>query len=601
MDTSDAVVFFDLGDTLGTPVLSPPPVHLIGFQPFDGAVQVLDLLRGRGTRLGIVSGTGQDDGTAVDAVLHAVGLRDRFENALRIYSRDVGLRKDSPEIFRLAAGRAAVAPERCLYCGEDASERGFARQAGWRTAPHPLLVGDVLAGAGLRYLRITVPAGGGDWRAVLSRVGVVALHVAEAVVYAIGTERAAAGLTDLGFAVQPLGEVDAPQDTDLYLFRDDATAAGRFGIADDEQGLIVALPAGQSPDDHHAADARHGHHVRLLPDPSLLAPADRPRGRTGRPRGPAALTEAPAPAAEAFAALTGEAIADRVRRYCEEPIGSRHVAHPGNRRAVDEVATELAGLAAGRLTVRLLPFTHGGRTLFNVEATLPGRSDAAVLVTAHLDATAMSSLPYRPDLDAAPGADDDGSGLAAVLAVAERLAVLLPEPPVHTLRFVLFNAEEQGLIGSAVYARQQRAAGADILAVLQLDMIGFNRSDPRSWELHAGHRADPDVEATSLRLAAELHDLTALVSPKLSPPQIYHSGLSGGDPADGRSDHSSFQSRGYPACLASEDFFAGPTGTVPEPNPDYHRRTDTFVDPEFAADIARVVAAAAFVHATAAR
>lgn len=128
-------------------------------------------------------------------------------------------------------------------------------------------------------------------------------------------------------------------------------------------------------------------------------------------------------------------------------------------------------------------------------------------------------------------------------------------------------------------------------------MVGFNRADPRSWELHAGHRADPEVEAASLRLAAELHDLAAPVSPKLSPPQIFHSDLPGGDPADGRSDHSSFHLRGYPACLASEDFFAGPDGTGSEPNPDYHRRTDTFVDPEFAADIARVVAAAAFRRA----
>ncbi|GIE99565.1 M20/M25/M40 family metallo-hydrolase [Paractinoplanes rishiriensis] len=587
MDTADSVVFFDLGDTLGTPVLSPPPVHLVGFQPFGFAVEVLDELRGR--RLGIISNTGQDDGTAVDAVLHAVGLRDRFETALRIYSRDVGLRKDSPEIFQLAAGRAAVAAERCVFCGEDASERGFARQAGWRTAPHPLLVEDVLAGAVLRYLRITVAS---DWPAVLRRLRVVPLHVTAETVYAMAAERAVTELTGLGFAVQPLGEVDAPQHTDLYLFRDDATAAGRFGVADDEAGLIVALPAGQSPDDYHAAASRHGHHVRLLPDPSLLAPA------AHRPPAAAALTETTAPDPKAFADLTGETIADRVRRYCTEPIGSRHVAHPGNRRAVDEIATEFAGLAGGRLTVRLLPFTHGGRTLFNVEATLPGESEAAVLVTAHLDATAMSSQPYRPERDPAPGADDDGSGLAAVLAIAERLAALLPEPPVHTLRFVLFNAEEQGLVGSGAYARQQRAAGADIRAVLQLDMIGFNRSGPRSWELHAGHRTDPGVESASRQLAGELHHLTALMAPELEPPQIYHSDLPGGDPADGRSDHSSFQLRGYPACLASEDFFAGPAGTDPEPNPDYHRSTDTFVDPEYAADIARVVAAAAFLRAT---
>jgi FMN phosphatase YigB (HAD superfamily) len=136
--TAIGVVFFDLGDTLGTPVLSPPPVHLAGFEPFAFAAQVLTDLGGAlALRLGVISNTGDDDGPAVDAILATAGLLDFFGAGLRIYSRDVGLRKDSPAIFRLAADRAAVMPSECMFVGENPDERAFARAAGMATAPTP--------------------------------------------------------------------------------------------------------------------------------------------------------------------------------------------------------------------------------------------------------------------------------------------------------------------------------------------------------------------------------------------------------------------------------------------------------------------------------
>jgi bacterial leucyl aminopeptidase len=87
------------------------------------------------------------------------------------------------------------------------------------------------------------------------------------------------------------------------------------------------------------------------------------------------------------------------------------------------------------------------------------------------------------------------------------------------------------------------------------------------------------------------------VSPNLPAPQIYLS--KDPDPAEERSDHASFQLVGYPACVTSEDFFAGPRPGSPksEANPNYHKKGDTFVDPEYAADIARAVAAAAWATA----
>jgi FMN phosphatase YigB (HAD superfamily) len=141
-------IFFDLGDTLGTPVLSSPPIHLAGFNVFDFVPSLLAGLRSQGQRLGILSNTGDDPGALVDQVLADTGILELFDPALRIYSKDVGLRKDSPEIFRLAADRAGLAatPESCLFVGEDASERGFAAEAGMVVCPDPLLIQTTLKG-----------------------------------------------------------------------------------------------------------------------------------------------------------------------------------------------------------------------------------------------------------------------------------------------------------------------------------------------------------------------------------------------------------------------------------------------------------------------
>jgi FMN phosphatase YigB (HAD superfamily) len=93
-----STIFFDLGDTLGTAVLSPPPPHLVGFQVFDFALSVLQELKARGLRLGLISNTGDDPGSVVDSILRNAGILDFFEDPLRIYSKDVGHKKDLPLI-----------------------------------------------------------------------------------------------------------------------------------------------------------------------------------------------------------------------------------------------------------------------------------------------------------------------------------------------------------------------------------------------------------------------------------------------------------------------------------------------------------------------
>ena len=89
----------------------------------------------------------------------------------------------------------------------------------------------------------------------------------------------------------------------------------------------------------------------------------------------------------------------------------------------------------------------------------------------------------------------------------------------RTMRFVLFNAEEHGLVGSKVYARQQRATGVAIAAVFQMDMIGYNKVLPRTWEVHAGFAPSPTTEERSLSLAELLRRVTSVVAPELELPE----------------------------------------------------------------------------------
>ena len=525
--------------------------------------------------------------------------------------------------------------------GEDPGERAQALRAGFRAAPHPLLAVPVLdEPGGLRYVRVTVPPAGtgDDWRETLRSLPLVPMHVtgdAGATVYAVATASAAARLDDLGFRVDRLGGADEPLTTDLYLLRDDrqrrsgflnpegnsadlierGPTAGGEVLSSTAEGLIVAMRAGSSVEDIHFRGAQHGHNLTLRPSPNLLArsPGGGPAVHALTLADPGTGTRTTLDAAVTDildARVRPEHLAAHVERYSgARPVGtgdavisSRHIRHRDNAAAVDALVADLQQAAGGRLTVGRHRFTHEGQRLDNVEAELAGTGpDGVVLVTAHLDSTAARQPGYRPARDPAPGADDDGSGSAAVLVAADTLTALDTAlgTPRRAVRFVLFDAEEHGLIGSMAYAADQAQLQSPIVAVLQMDMIGYDVRPGREWELHAGFTPSPEVEQRSLALANMVVELVPQTSADLPPPQVC---AVAGEPdaAEERSDHYSFQAHGYAACLASEDLFAGPGLDAPpeEMNPDYHSATDKTINPGYAADIARAAFAAAWVAAT---
>lgn len=134
---------------------------------------------------------------------------------------------------------------------------------------------------------------------------------------------------------------------------------------------------------------------------------------------------------------------------------------------------------------------EGGK-LVNIVAVLPGTMPSAAgrryYIVGHYDSMCGDVMDPQSD---APGANDDGSGTAAVMEAAR---VLAGHPMEATVVFLCTAGEEQGLIGAKYHADQAAARGEDIRAVLNNDIVG----DPR------GPGGDPATEdRTHVRLFSE--------------------------------------------------------------------------------------------------
>ena len=136
-----------------------------------------------------------------------------------------------------------------------------------------------------------------------------------------------------------------------------------------------------------------------------------------------------------------------------------------------------AAASGGRMTVQQQSFTQQSglpapTTITNVIATLQGTAtpERFYVVTGHLDSRASNVLDFTSD---APGADDDGSGVAVVLELTRLFAThQLP----GTLVFATVAGEEQGLFGSAHMAAQMNTAGNDVQGMFSNDIVGASRA-----------------------------------------------------------------------------------------------------------------------------
>ncbi len=122
-------------------------------------------------------------------------------------------------------------------------------------------------------------------------------------------------------------------------------------------------------------------------------------------------------------------------------------------------------------------------TTYNVIASLKGSDQDStnkhIIIGAHYDHLGMGgmrSTSRKPDTTAVHnGADDNASGVAAMIEIAEALA-LGPEKPRHSCLFIAFGAEEMGLLGSKHYVSHPVLPLEDILVMINLDMVGRLRN-----------------------------------------------------------------------------------------------------------------------------
>ena len=218
------------------------------------------------------------------------------------------------------------------------------------------------------------------------------------------------------------------------------------------------------------------------------------------------------------------------------------------------------GLATSRQT-----FQVNGNDCFNIEAEIRGSSqpDKIVIVGAHYDSVVGT-----------PGANDNGSGTAAMLSLARMLKNFKPE---KTLRFVAFTNEEPPWfhtrdMGSWVYAEKCSREKQDIVGVLSLETMGYFTDEEDSQKYpeplnlmypstgnFIGFVSNMASAALQKRVIKVFREHAEVPSEGASLPESL--------PGVGWSDHWSFWQEGYAGIMV--------TDTAPFRYPHYHEPTDT--------------------------
>ncbi|TFH35371.1 MAG: Zn-dependent exopeptidase M28 [Bacteroidia bacterium] len=179
--------------------------------------------------------------------------------------------------------------------------------------------------------------------------------------------------------------------------------------------------------------------------------------------------------------LVNEVRADSLESYVNwlEEMGTRFCLAENRREVAVKIMNRLKGF--GYNTARLDSFfieriwqeNSYAMWQYNVVATLPGTAPAEEIsiLGAHYDNYSRSGDPFV----IAPGAHDNGSGVAALMEIA-RIMKQEDYRPSATIEFVAFGAEEMGLYGSWDYAGKLSASGKKVRMMLNNDMIAYEPS-----------------------------------------------------------------------------------------------------------------------------
>lgn len=215
-------------------------------------------------------------------------------------------------------------------------------------------------------------------------------------------------------------------------------------------------------------------------------------------------------------------------------------------------------------------FEYNGQLYCNLILDLPGRDCpldgqgnippdvSMLLVGAHYDAVHGS-----------PGADDNGTGIAALLAIAEAFAT---QPSRAPLRIVAFDAEEYGCLGSRVHAELMAEDELSIKLMLSLEMLGYCTTEPQRYPAPWMTQIYPKqgnflalvgnpvalLDLWRIRRSLQAHDIPVALLPVPQRGEWL--------PRLRASDHAAFWDASCPAAMV--------TDTAEMRNPHYHQASD---------------------------
>ena len=185
-----------------------------------------------------------------------------------------------------------------------------------------------------------------------------------------------------------------------------------------------------------------------------------------------------------------------VRYLADDALEGRLSGSVGERCAAEYIALEFEriGLSPGgegggylqpvelqSVVTAHAPEGRGMNVIGVLEGSDPNLRSEAVVLGAHHDHLGHGEIfgslagPADGDDDIHNGADDNASGVGALIAVAEALAA---SPPARSVVFVTFSGEEFGLLGSSYYAQNPAAPLDRTVAMLNMDMVGRLEDDP---------------------------------------------------------------------------------------------------------------------------
>lgn len=249
-----------------------------------------------------------------------------------------------------------------------------------------------------------------------------------------------------------------------------------------------------------------------------------------------------------------------IKKYVEalasKEFEGRGTGTEGNRKAAEYIKKHLDSLKIPYIEQE---FTTQNRKTNNIIAYIsPKRpvSDDIIIIGAHFDHLGSRGSTYYP------GADDNASGVAGVMAAATALSKYRDKLR-HTVSLQFYSAEELGLIGSKYYTNNPLLPKnkPDInkhIAMINLDMIGYLNKKYSENENTTAYRDDKCWQVFHYQSDVSLRDIVQKLSQKYS----FANNISGYKP--GGSDHAPFYNKGIPVVFLH-------TGS----HPHYHKPTDT--------------------------